>query len=87
MITLFGSIAVGIMLVSYWLEPRSRWFILAFAVGCVATSVYSVLEEVYPIMVIEALWALVAIQRFNQRYRRETVSKQGTSNIRTGINL
>ncbi len=81
MITLFGSIAVGIMLVSYWLEPRSRWFILAFAVGCVATSIYSVLEEVYPITAIEALWALVAIQRFLQRYRKEAVAKQGTSDI------
>ena len=29
-----------------------------------ATSAYSGLEEVYPIMVIEGLWSLVALQRF-----------------------
>jgi hypothetical protein len=37
MTTLFGSVAVGTMLASYWLEPRSRWFILSFSLGCVAT--------------------------------------------------
>ena len=72
MLTLFGSVAVGVMFVSYWLEPRSRWFILAFAAGSMATSVYSGLVEAYPITVIEALWALVALQRFLGRRREET---------------
>ena len=45
MTTLFGSVAVGTMLVSYWLEPRSRWFILSFSLGCVATAVYSAMVE------------------------------------------
>ncbi len=67
MLTLFGSIAVTVMLLSYWLEPRSKWFVLVFAGGCAATSAYSVLSEVYPITVIEALWALVALQRFLRR--------------------
>ncbi len=67
MLTLFGSIAVSIMLVSYWLEPRSRWFILAFAGGSLATAVYSGLAEVYPISVIEGLWTLAALQRFLKR--------------------
>ena len=35
MVTLFGSIAVSVMLAAYWLEPRSRWFVLIFAGGCV----------------------------------------------------
>ena len=52
------------MFLSYWFEPRSRWYILIFAVASAATSVYSGLAEVYPIMVIEALWSLVALQRF-----------------------
>ena len=64
MLTLFGSIAVGTMLVFYWLEPRWRWSILPFAAGCAATSAYSALEGVYPIMAIEAIWAAVAIRRF-----------------------
>jgi hypothetical protein len=64
MLTVFGSIAVGIMFLSYWLEPRSRWFILAFAIASAATALYSGLAEVYPIMVIESAWSLVALQRF-----------------------
>jgi len=64
MLTIFGSVVVAIMFLSYWLEPQSRWYILIFAVASAATSVYSGLAEVYPIMVIEALWSLVALQRF-----------------------
>ena len=73
MLTLFGSIAVAIMLFSYWLEPRSKWFILVFAGGCAATAAYTLLEEVYPITAIEALWALVALQRFLQNRRKEAL--------------
>ena len=64
MLTAFGSIAVGTMLIFYWLEPRWRWSLLAFAGGCAATSAYSALEGVYPIMAIEAIWAVVAVRRF-----------------------
>ena len=67
MVTIFGSVAVGVMLVSYWLEPRSRWFVLAFAAGSAATAVYSGLVQAYPITAIEAIWALVALQRFRNR--------------------
>ena len=74
MLTLFGSIAVSIMFLSYWLEPRSKWFVLIFAGGSAATSAYSALAQVYPITVIEALWALVAIQRFLRRYREEALA-------------
>ena len=72
MLTLFGSIVVAVMFVSYWLESRSRWFVLLFAGGCAATAVYSALAGVYPITVVEALWSLVALQRFAQRSRRES---------------
>ncbi len=71
MLTLFGSIAVAIMFLSYWLEPRSKWFVLVFAGACAATSAYSALAEVYPITVIEALWSVVAFQRFSQRSQKE----------------
>ena len=82
MLTLFGAIAVAIMLLSYWLEPRSKWFILVFAGGCAATSAYSGLEEVYPITAIEGVWALVALHRFLGKYkspgpRSETLGRGG----------
>ncbi len=71
MLTLFGTIAVAIMFLSYSFESRSKWFVLVFAGACVATSVYSALAEVYPITVIEALWSVVAVRRFSRRNRRE----------------
>ena len=73
MLTAFGSVAVGAMFVSYWLEPRSRWFVLIFAVASAATAVYSGLVAVYPITAVEALWTMVALQRFAARSRRELV--------------
>ena len=74
MITLFGSIAVTIMMLSYWLEPRSKWFVLLFAAGSAATSAYSGLVQAYPITVIEAVWALIALQRFFRRHRHEALA-------------
>ena len=73
MLTVFGSVAVAIMFLSYWMESRTKWMVLLFALACAATALYSGLEEVYPITVIEGLWALVALQRFLKRHRREAV--------------
>ncbi len=72
MLTVFGAIAVSIMFLSYWTEERSKWLVLVFAMGSGMTSLYSGLEEVYPITVIEGLWAIVAFRRFWQRHVRET---------------
>jgi hypothetical protein len=71
MLTAFGSVAVGIMFLSYWLEPRSRWYVLVFAVASAMTALYSGLAHVYPIMVVEGLWATVALRRFVTRSRAE----------------
>ena len=71
MLTVFGAIAVSIMFLSYWTEDRSKWLVLVFAVGSGMTSLYSGLAGVYPITVIEGLWALVALRRFMQRHARE----------------
>jgi zinc transporter ZupT len=71
MLTVFGSVAVAIMLLAYWLERRSKWMVLLFAAGSALTSVYSGLAAVYPITVIEALWAAVALQRFAHRLQQE----------------
>ena len=71
MLTAFGAIAVTIMFLAYWTEDRSKWLVLVFALGSALTSLYSGLSAVYPITVIEGLWAIVALQRFAQRYQRE----------------
>ena len=71
MLMVFGSIAVTIMFLSYWLEHRSKWMVLIFAAGSALTSLYSGLVGAYPITVIEALWAAVALQRFVKRHREQ----------------
>ena len=74
MLTIFGSVAVAIMMLSYWLEPRSKWLVLVFSAGSAATSVYSGLVGAYPITVVEAIWALIALQRFFRRSRQEALT-------------
>jgi hypothetical protein len=79
MLTLFGSLAVTIMFLAYWLEPRSRWYVLVFAVASAATAAYSGLVEAYPITVIEALWAVVAFRRFMSRAKAEALAQSSGS--------
>ena len=43
-LTIFGLFAVTAMLVTYALEKRSRWFILAFAFACWLGSAYGFLQ-------------------------------------------
>ena len=74
MLTVFGATAVTIMFLSYWLENRSKWMVLVFAVGSALTAAYSGLAEVYPITVIEGLWSLVALRRFIQRHNVEALA-------------
>jgi hypothetical protein len=66
MLTSFGLAAVTAMLVTYALEDRSHWFILAFAGACLAGSLYGFLEGAWPFGVIEALWAGVAVWRWHR---------------------
>jgi hypothetical protein len=63
-LTLFGLFAVTAMLVTYALESRSRWFILAFAGSCALGSAYGFLQGAWPFGVVEAIWAVVALRRW-----------------------
>jgi len=63
-LTLFGLLAVTAMMLCYALERRSRWFILGFAISCVLGSVYGFLQGAWPFGIVEAVWALVALQRW-----------------------
>ena len=60
----FGLFAVTAMLVCYALERRSRWYVFGFAVACALGSVYGFLQGAWPFGVIEAIWALVALRRW-----------------------
>lgn len=64
LLTAFGLFAVTAMLVTYALEARSHWFILAFAVACVLGSIYGFLLGAWPFGLVEAVWSLVAVRRW-----------------------
>jgi len=62
-LTIFGLFAVTAMLVSYALERRSPWYVLAFAVSCGLGSAYGFLQGAWPFGIVEAIWAGVALRR------------------------
>jgi hypothetical protein len=63
-LTLFGLFAVTGMLVTYALEKKSPWFILAFAASCLLGSAYGFLQGAWPFGLVEAVWAIVAALRW-----------------------
>ncbi len=63
-LTIFGLFAVTAMLVTYALEKRSPWFILAFAGSCLLGSAYGFLQGAWPFGLVEAVWAVVAAVRW-----------------------
>ncbi|HVO29696.1 MAG TPA: hypothetical protein VMV18_03135 [bacterium] len=63
-LTLFGLIAVSLMLVFYALEDRSPWFVLCFAGACVLGSAYGFLQGAWPFGLVEGVWSLVALRRW-----------------------
>jgi hypothetical protein len=66
-LTLFGLVAVSAMLAFYALEERNPLYILGFAVACAAGSIYGFLQGAWPFGVVEAIWAGVAVKRWNDR--------------------
>ena len=62
-LTLFGLFAVTAMLVTYALENRSRWFILAFSVACVMGSVYGFLQGAWPFGLV---WSGIAVAKWSE---------------------
>jgi hypothetical protein len=66
-ITLFGLVAVTLMLLFYALEDRGAGFVLAFAGACALASGYGFLSGAWPFGIVEAIWALVALRRWQVR--------------------
>ena len=62
----FGLFAVTAMLVCYALEDRSPLFVLAFAGACALASIYGFLQGAWPFGMVEAIWSLVAVQRWRR---------------------
>ena len=69
LLTSFGLFSVTAMLVCYAYERKSRWFTFGFAAACVLGSVYGFLQGAWPFGVVEAIWAVVALNRFGTAAR------------------
>lgn len=65
-LTIFGLCAVAAMLITYALERRSAWFILAFAGCCLLASLYGFLQGAWPFGLVEMIWAVVAFARWRK---------------------
>jgi hypothetical protein len=63
-LTAFGLFAVTAMLVTYALEERSAWFVLAFAAACLLATIYGFLAGTWPFGVVEVMWSIVALRRW-----------------------
>jgi hypothetical protein len=60
----FGLFAVTAMLVTYALESKSAWSILAFAFSCALGSAYGFLQGAWPFGLVEGVWSGVAMRRW-----------------------
>jgi hypothetical protein len=65
-VTVYGVCALTFMMVMYALERRGRGFILAFAFGCVLSSIYGFLSGAWPFGVVELIWSAIALHRYQQ---------------------
>lgn len=63
-LTLFGLVAVSLMLLCYAMETQGRGWVLGFAGACALGSAYGFLQGAWPFGVVEAVWALVALRRY-----------------------
>jgi hypothetical protein len=69
-LTLFGLVAVILMLTFYALESRYAWATLAFAFACALGSIYGFLQGAWPFGAVEAVWAVVALAKYQRRQNR-----------------
>lgn len=67
LLSAFGLFAVTAMLVTYALEARSAWFVLAFAMSCLLGSMYGFMQGAWPFGLVEAVWAGIAFRRWWSR--------------------
>jgi len=63
-VTIYGVCALTFMMGMYALEARGRGFVLAFAVGCALSSSYGFLSGAWPFGVVEAIWTVIALRRY-----------------------
>jgi hypothetical protein len=73
----FGLFAVTAMLVCYALEKRSAWYVLGFSGACALGSVYGFLQGAWPFGLVEFIWAIVALRRWQAARNPRLISACG----------
>jgi len=63
-LNVFGLLAVTAMMVCWYLEERSPWFILAFAASCGLASAYGFLQGAWPFGLVECVWSAIAVHHW-----------------------
>jgi hypothetical protein len=76
-LTVYGVTVLTFMMVMYALEGRGKRFVLAFALGCALSSSYGFASGAWPFGVVEAIWCLIAVQRFSRKYRPPPAVPEG----------
>lgn len=66
-LTIYGLIAVSLMLFFYAIEDLSPWCVFAFAIACGLASIYGFLQGAWPFGIVEAIWAFIAMKRWQKR--------------------
>lgn len=74
-LSLFGLLAVTLMLIFYGLEEQSHWFILSFSGACLLGSIYGFLQGAWPFGLVELIWAGVAVRKWWLRYNVKSYNK------------
>ena len=59
------------------LRARSPYFILAFAGACALGSIYGFMQGAWPFGVVEAIWAVVALRRWQKSNPASAIFKSG----------
>lgn len=65
-LTAYGVVALTFMMLMYAFEARGRVFLLLFALGCALSSAYGFASGAWPFGVVEAVWTLIALQRWQR---------------------
>jgi hypothetical protein len=82
-LTIYGVVVLTFMMLMYALERRGRRFVLAFACGCALSSGYGFLAGTWPFGVVEAVWSVIAVQRY--RALRAAVVSSGSNGDSTEV--
>ena len=66
-LSLFGLVAVSLMLLFYAFEDVSHWCVLGFAIACLLGSIYGFAQGSWPLGTLGAIWAFIALKRWQKR--------------------